>query len=231
MRDEFAKRLRLGLVAGACGVLLAFGGVAQAQQAADDDEDTFEQRIIKNILGGMGVDVGRPGINYRERSPLVIPPNLDLPPPETTAAAARNPAWPREPERKKAAAPRANLRASTSDPGTSSVLTPDELRRAPAGRKQAIDPTKNEADPQQGRPLRPSELGQTQSIFNWGALTGNYGNETAKFEGEPGRGSLTQPPPGYQTPSPNQAYGVGGDSQGPGWKVPTILDRPVGKEN
>jgi hypothetical protein len=230
MRDEFAKRLRLGLVAGACGVLLAFGGVAHAQQAADDDEDTFEQRIIKNILGGMGVDVGRPGIDYRERSPLVIPPNLDLPPPET-ASAARNPAWPREPERKKVAGPRTNLRANASDPGTSSVLTPDELRRAPAGRKQVIDPTKSEADPQQGRPLRPSELGQTESIFNWRALTGNYGNESAKFEGEPGRGSLTQPPPGYQTPSPNQAYGVGIESQGPGWKVPTILDRAVGRDN
>src|SRR5207302_4524978 len=86
-----------GMIAGACGALLALGSVAHAQQAADDDEDTFEQRIIKSILGGLGANVGGAGIDYRERSPLVIPPSLDLPPPDAAAAArAQNPAWPRE---------------------------------------------------------------------------------------------------------------------------------------
>jgi len=33
--------------------------------------------------------------------------------------------------------------------------------------------------------------------------------ETAPFKGEPTRDTLTQPPPGYQTPSPNFAYGTG----------------------
>jgi hypothetical protein len=90
--------LRRTLMACACGTLLAFAGAMSVQaqtQANDEEEDTFEQQIIKNILGGMGVDVGRPGIDYRERSPLVIPPTLDLPPPET-AGLANNPAWPRE---------------------------------------------------------------------------------------------------------------------------------------
>jgi len=235
MCHELTVRLRLGLVAGACGVLLAFTGVAQAQQAADDDDDTFEQKIIKNILGGMGVDVGKPGIEYRERSPLVIPPSLDLPAPASGAAAvAGNPAWPRDPERKKVTAQkRTNVRATMDDPGGSSVMTPEELRRAPPGRRDRItDPSKSGSvqDIEIGRTLRPSELGQTESIFNWRALTGNYGNETAKFEGEPGRGSLTQPPPGYQTPSPSYPYGVGKESEGSGWKIPTILDRPVGQE-
>ncbi len=54
-----------------------------------EDEDTFEQKIIKNILGGLGVDVGRPGIDYRERSPLVIPPTLDLPPPQAANVSAQ----------------------------------------------------------------------------------------------------------------------------------------------
>ena len=34
-------------------------------------------------------------------------------------------------------------------------------------------------------------------------------SETAPFKGEPTRESLTQPPSGYQTPSPNFAYGTG----------------------
>ena len=33
----------------------------------------------------------------------------------------------------------------------------------------------------------------------------------ARFTGEPARASLTDPPPGYQTPSPDQPYGLGKD--------------------
>src|SRR5689334_12402095 len=76
--DPFGTRLRHGLMASVCGVLLALGsvGAVKAQQAESDD-DSFEQRIIKGILGGLGVDVGnKRGIEYRERSPLVIPPSL-----------------------------------------------------------------------------------------------------------------------------------------------------------
>jgi len=236
MRNELTMRLRFGLIAGACGALLAFGSVAHAQQAADDDEDTFEQRIIKGILSGLGANVGGAGIEYRERSPLVIPPSLDLPPPDQAAVArAQNPAWPREPERKKVAIQnRTNRYATRDDPGTSSRLSPDELRRGINPRAGRItDPSQSgsKSDNEMGRPMRPSELGvQGSGIFNWGALTGNYGNEQARFEGEPGRGALTQPPTGYQTPSPNFPYGFTDDKKG-GWKVPTILDRPVGIEN
>ena len=74
--------------------------------------------------------------------------------------------------------------------------------------------------------LSPSQLGYT------GGLSGMFGGnktETAPFKGEPTRDSLTQPPPGYQTPSAAQPYGFGGD-KGSGWKLPSILDRPVGVE-
>jgi hypothetical protein len=42
--------------------------------------------------------------------------------------------------------------------------------------------------------------------------------EYAPFTGEPQRSSLTEPPPGYRTPSPNQPYGVGREK----WKAPVI---------
>ena len=230
--DLFGTRLRSGLLVCLSAALLALGsvGAVKAQQAEDDDE-SFEQRLIKGILGGLGVDVGnKKGIEYRERSPLVIPPSLDLPPPDHADASARNPAWPREQTRKKTATQaKQQLYATPEDPGTSSRMSPDEMRRGASARAARVTDPSNSGSQEEinvGRPLRPKELG-TQGIFNWSALTGNYGNETEKFEGEPSRGQLTQPPPGYQTPASSQPYGIARDS-GPGWKIPTILSRPEG---
>src|SRR5438477_7339581 len=124
MPNEPSTSLRGALMVCVCGILLALPMAASAQQAQDDDEDTFEQKIIKNILGGMGVDVGRAGIDYRERSPLVIPPTRDLPPPQAAGTATRNPAWPREPDRKIAVRGKPNARANPNEPGTESALGP-----------------------------------------------------------------------------------------------------------
>ena len=54
--------------------------------------------------------------------------------------------------------------------------------------------------------MSPSQLG-----FTGGFMSMFHGNtaEQAPFQGEPTRDSLTQPPVGYQTPSPNYAYGTG----------------------
>ena len=231
MPNEPSTSLRRALLACLCGMLLALPAAASAQQA-QDDEDTFEQKIIKNILGGMGVDIGRAGIDYRERSPLVIPPTRDLPPPQAAGTAARNPAWPREPDHKIAVRNKPNARATTNEPGTESVLSPDELRRGTNPRAGRVtDPSQTTGSLEEanvGRPMSPNQLGSS-SIFNWNALMGTHLNEQATFTGEPTRGSLTQPPPGYQTPSPNYAYGSGVD-KGSGWKIPNILDRPVGRE-
>ena len=234
MRDE-AFSLRRSLMACACGALLALGSAVSAQaqtQAQEEDEDTFEQRVIKNILGGLGVDVGRPGIDYRERSPLVIPPTLDLPPPEAAGLAASNPAWPREPElRKQPVNKRVHVRAGTEDPGTSAAMTPDELRRGISARGGRVNDAlqgQRADDANSGRPSRPSELGNG-NLFTWDYFMGKGLQESATFTGEPARSSLTQPPPGYQTPATNQPYAAG-EERGSGWKVPSILDRPVGRD-
>ena len=54
--------------------------------------------------------------------------------------------------------------------------------------------------------LSPSQLGYSGGFSG---LFGGNKSETAPFKGEPTRDSLTQPPPGYQTPSSNFAYGTG----------------------
>src|SRR5262245_56128769 len=78
------RALRLSAVALGIGLLMASG----AARAGDDDEDdqTFEEKIIEGIMKGLGgTNMDNTGIDYRERSPLVVPPKLDLPPPAASA--------------------------------------------------------------------------------------------------------------------------------------------------
>ena len=225
---------RRAALAGLIGLGVALAGVSAAQ-AADDDEDTIEQKIIKHILGGLGVDVGRPGIEYRERSPLVVPPSRELPVPEDAATVQNNPAWPRDQDIRRAREARTKDRTPLSaigtpeEPGQSRRMTPEELRRgAIPGAGRVTDPkTGSINDNDIGRPLRPAELGNTRSIFNLDSLLGTHKPEQGTFTSEPPRTALTQPPPGYQTPSTAQPYGIGEDKKGT-WKIPTIFDRPVG---
>ena len=148
-----------------------------------------------------------PGIDYRERSPLVIPPTLDLPPPQAagTAAAQSGLAARAGSQARRGAGNRPNARATAEDPGTTSVLTPDELRRGTNPRARRVtDPSQNTGSLEEaniGRPMSPTSSASS-GIFNWNALMGTDLQEQAQFTGEPTRGALTQPPPGYQTPSP-----------------------------
>jgi hypothetical protein len=194
--------------------LLAMTVMASAAGSAfageDEDEPTFEEKIIKKVLRGIG-----PRIEYRDRSPLVIPPTRDLPPPES-ATVVDNPNWPKDPDKqpKKKAGAKGNLSDSVvqakRDRGT---LSPDEIaggRVAGAGR--VTEPRSGPLDEatESGRPLSPDKLGTGKKWFDWN-LFGKP--EQAPFEQEPERSSLTQPPPGYQTPSPNYPYGLGGSNK------------------
>ena len=72
--------------------------------------------------------------------------------------------------------------------------------------------------------LSPAQLGYTGGLL--GIFKGNK-PEAVPFTGEPTRETLTQPPSGYQTPSPNFAYGTGINDQKP---IGTHLDVMTGKE-
>src|SRR3954453_4813873 len=199
------RALRLAAVVLGIGLVMS----ANAARAEDDEDDsTFEEKIIKQIMTGIGgTNMENTGIEYRERSPLVVPPKIDLPPPATAAAEAPVPNWPKDPEvrrRKEAKAARAK---DNKDPREAArVLTPSELavgKTAPAKRTAE---TNQPGDPGANAILSPSQLGYE------GGLKGLFGGnktESAPFKGEPTRDTLTMPPPGYQTPSPGYAYGTG----------------------
>ena len=66
----------------AFGLALSAVALVRPAQAADD-EVTVDQKFMRGIMEGLGLKRdGEEMINYRERSPLVIPPSRALPPPE-----------------------------------------------------------------------------------------------------------------------------------------------------
>ncbi len=204
---------------------IVFGSTATFAQDEDEQDDdlSFEQKIITNFFQGLTGEAG--DIKYRERSPLVIPPTRDLPPPDQTTL-ANNPAWPKDPDKAQRKKASNNSRPKTitqlEDPGR--PLRPDELRNGRAARSGSgarSDGPTSVSEPDSGRPLRPSELGGGTDI--WGSLFG-YKEEQAKFEGEPPRTSLVQPPSGYLTPSPAQPYGVNAKKNTSTLDMPQVKD-------
>ena len=205
------RRLLRGLAGCALGAaLLVAGGVGAAMAGDDDDDDTFDTRIMKDFLHGLGLRAPGegPNIDYHERSPLVVPPTRDLPPPETkgSEAAAKNPAWPKDPDvtkRTSAKKAKANKPAVVNLEDDMRQLRPDELRKSGAANPSPLP--RQETEPTNSQ-MSPSALG-----FKGFGLDTFLGKEQAvQFTGEPPRASLTEPPPGLRTPSPSQPYGTKG---------------------
>jgi hypothetical protein len=200
------RALRLSAVALGVGLLMA-SSVARAQD--DEDDKTFEEKIIEGIMAGIGgTNMDNRGIDYRERSPLVVPPKIDLPPPVSAKSEVSDPNWPKDPDEARRQADRkARQKVKPSPMEAARPLTPAELN---VGRTAA--PVRTNNDPVQpgnssNNPiLSPSQLGFEGRFSD---LFGGNKSESKTFTSEPPRESLTEPPPGYQTPSPNYAYGTG----------------------
>ncbi len=204
---SLGRALRFAAVVLGIGLVMASGPVRAADDE-DEDDKTFEEKIIEGIMRGIGgTNMENRGIEYRERSPLVVPPKLDLPPPTNAAAEKNAPNWPKDPDEQRRKAAAAARKKESKDPVEAArVLTPAELakgRTAGTARSNSDTVTPGVTN---SPILSPSQLGYS------GGLSGMFGgnkSETAPFKGEPTRESLTQPPAGYQTPSSNYAYGTG----------------------
>jgi hypothetical protein len=239
IRDLRLTRLTMKSI----GCALVMGAVAlacaTAARAADDDSVPIDTKIMRNIMEGLGLKRdGEPTISYQQRAPLVIPPGKVLPPPERTNAAASNPAWPVDPDVERAR--REAKAARDADPNPDDVilregrpLRPDEI--APGAKSQrAVRRTSNQNASYESSPdgyskqLPPDQLGSKGNIFS--NMFGKKDEEVGNFTGEPPRASLTAPPPGYQTPSPDQPYGTGKDKSLKPKPGNYLIDHPVGSQ-
>jgi hypothetical protein len=197
--------------AASAAIAVALTGAAAAQaEGSSPLEDAPDVQLFRSILGGLGVDRGdRPAIEYRERSPLVVPPQVTLPPPESKSLAERTPNWPTDQDLKRAkeyAAAQRKRNLHYSDVEEGRVLRPDELAPGPRGSAPTV--LGRSTTPEEGaKVLSPSALGYVGNLFS--TLFEKDKSESVPFTGEPPRTALTEPPPGYQTPSPSYGYGAG----------------------
>ena len=210
----FATRLGAAVIAG-CSA-----GAARADDDTDGEEPTLlDTQILQYVLKGLGWRRGdqEKGIEYRERSPLVLPNSKDLPPPEKTQPAKSKVAgWPDDPDVKRAKKKKDDerKRKSYTEGVDDRPLLPSQVAKG----ADKIDPpqtilgSKNEEEAT--RPSSVWELG-SKNIFS--KVWGNNDDYTT-FTGEPRRESLIEPPSGYRTPSPNQPFGVGKDR----WVAPKV---------
>jgi hypothetical protein len=211
MRDTETLRRLLSTVATVAVIGLMLG--AAPARAAEDDEPVKDDSIMGNIMRGLGGTDGSSGINYRERSPLVVPRQLTLPPPETRRPEAAN--WPKDPDvlERRAARQAAKKRNKEDEYNPALQIMPQrepDLGQARA-RTATVAPQPGVTDDRRAISegsgiLSPSQLGVTKNLFQmFGA---KREDDNKPFAGEPVRESLTQPPPGYQVPAANQVYGL-----------------------
>jgi hypothetical protein len=213
---------RLALLAGV--LLLAGAAVTGVARADDDDEEAPDVGFIRGLLGGGNKD----GIDYRERSPLVIPPSAEMPPPDA-GSTDRAAAWPQDPDvkRRQKGAGGARKPAVDSVERGGRALRPDELRRGATASSGPRERSVTLSDTDIGRPLMPSELGTNTSLF--GMFAGGNSDKPESFTSEPTRSRLTEPPVGYRTPSSTQPYAPPRDSTS--WfKIPNWFDRGISKD-
>src|SRR6476620_6057234 len=146
-KTSLTRAMRFAAIALGIGLVMASGPVRAADDEEEDDR-TFEEKIIGNIMGGLGgKSMETRGIEYRERSPLVVPPKLALPPPASgNEAKAAN--WPKDPDeaRRKAAIAERKKKQKVEDPRTAfGPLTPEQLnvgKLPPAARTSGMDSDK-----------------------------------------------------------------------------------------
>ena len=86
-QEPVRTKLKRALIAtGAIVLVVASSGFARAADD-DDDDDAPDIKFFRSVLGGLGLKGPNDSqIEYRERSPLVLPPSVDqLPPPAAEA--------------------------------------------------------------------------------------------------------------------------------------------------
>ncbi len=198
-REARGTKLRHVALGGAVAALVLCGNYSAARAGDDDVQNqSFTDKFL-NTLGVHNPFDTQYEINYSERSPLVVPPTRDLPPPVSDNAKPA-PDWPVDPEITKRAQAKKDEKVT---PRAYDSVMEDERPLSPA-ELGVGHPVAAPGTPEQSTPSQLGEPKHNLFSFDW-LKKEDYGT----FTGEPPRVSLTDPPPGYQTPSVDEPYGIG----------------------
>src|SRR5258708_10543176 len=189
-RENRNRKFSRAALCAAFGIVLVIAGGTAVFAGDDDDDDLPDTKFLKGLLRGIGLRNGQEaGIEYKERPPLVVPPNRDLPPPVAAGSlTVNNPAWPADPdEKKRAAARKAKAERKPYDAyKAGDPLKPTQLA---AGRTDhpAVKPSDG---PDHSPEMTPSQLGYTGGLWNnilclRKTLTRQKESDTADFAREP----------------------------------------------
>jgi hypothetical protein len=206
----------------AAALLLACAVPAAAQTA---NEPTGLQQFLGKI-GLLDIPEG-PGIDYRERAPLVVPPSTELIPPRGLEDVKKiNPDWPNDADLELRRAAAAENRKTVEEQRgafySGARLTPEEMKRGTLSKREA---TKRQSEyTTAGEELTAGKDRYSPEQLGFKGWFSKDPEKAVAFTGEPERKSLTDPPSGYRTPSSNAPYGVV-ESKKEDWKAPTLFDR------
>jgi hypothetical protein len=187
-----------GALAGAAGVLLLVGTAWNPTPARAEEGNQTLRQVFGLITGDTG-QKDTDGIDYRERPPLVLPPKMNLPPPQASLEKP-DPAWPNDPDvgrvkklKAESRAPARQVNEATANPH----ITQAELEK---GRIASEDPK----SPQQNAcnySTAPECLYTPWSVLGKVTDAGKEEKDILRPGEEPPREYLTEPPPGFRKPT------------------------------
>jgi hypothetical protein len=187
-----------GAIAGTAGVLLLIGAAWQPSPARAEEGNQTLRQIFGLVTGDTG-QKDTDGIDYRERPPLVLPPKMDLPPPQA-ALEKPDPAWPNDPDvgrvrklKAESKAPARQVNEATANPHISQA----ELEKGRVATSEPTSPQQNPCD----NSTAPECLYTPWSVLRKVTDAGKDEKETLRPGEEPPREYLTEPPPGFRKPT------------------------------
>ncbi len=166
----------------------------------DDGRGSTIESLLDMV--GMGDKKESDTIQYRERSPLVVPPKMDIPTPQARPSQKAE-AWPQDQEvvraRKKQAESNSRVMSKFIDTNGGEKLTPEEMRAMRT-------PGASSAGPATSCKMDPFDKGACSVAEYWGNLSAKTEKKdelTLQAGVEPPREYLTQPPKGYMKATQN----------------------------
>lgn len=187
-----------GAIAGTAGIFLLVGAVSHPGPVRAEEGN----QTLRQVWGLVTGDTGQKetdGIDYRERPPLVLPPKMELPPPQASVERP-SPALPNDPDvcrvkklKAEARAPARQVNEATANPHISQA----ELEK---GRIATEDPKAPMQDAC-NYSTAPECLYTPWAILKKVGASDKDDKDTLRPGEEPKREYLTEPPPGYRKPT------------------------------